>query len=110
MAGKVLAGEEGKLYLVEEGFKTKQKALHIDCLINLFWNLEDLAHSEEGEVDIWALHGLEVVYLLVLLVIYLVKKLLPVVTEVIEKFIMVDHLGLNVKKHGGGLAVKVEVF
>ena len=52
MAGKVLAGEEGKLYLVEEGFKTKQKALHIDCLINLFWNLEDLAHSEEGEVDI----------------------------------------------------------
>jgi phage-related protein len=66
--------------------------------------LEDLAHSEEGEVDIRALHGLEVVHLLVLLVIDLVKKLLPVVAEVIEKFIMVNHLGLSVKEHGGGLA------
>ena len=66
--------------------------------------LEDLAHSEEGEVDIRALHGLEVVHLLVLLVIDLVEKLLPVVAEVIEKFIMVNHLGLSVKEHGGGLA------
>ena len=65
--------------------------------------LKDLAHTEEGEVDIRALHGLEVVHLLVLLVIDLVKKLLPVVAEVIEKFIMVDHLGLSIKKHGGGL-------
>ena len=65
--------------------------------------LEDLAHAEEGEVDIRALHGLEVVHLLVLLVIDLVKKFLPVVAEVIEKFIMVDHLGLSIKKHGGGL-------
>ena len=65
--------------------------------------LKDLAHAEEGEVDIRALHGLEMVHLLVLLVIDLVKKFLPVVAEVIEKFIMVDHLGLSIKKHGGGL-------
>ena len=82
----------------------------LDTVRNLSLNgasketLEDLAHSEEGEVDIRALHGLEVVHLLVLLVIDLVEKLLPVVAEVIEKFIMVNHLGLSVKEHGGGLA------
>jgi hypothetical protein len=66
--------------------------------------LKNLAHAEESEVDVGALHCLEVVHLLVLLVIDLVKKLLPVIAEVIEKFIMVNHLGLSVKEHGGGLA------
>ena len=66
--------------------------------------LEDLAHAEEGEVDVRALHGLEVVHLLVLLMIDLVKELLPVVIKVIEKFLMVDHLGLSIEEHGSSLA------
>ena len=66
--------------------------------------LENLTHAEESEVDVGGLHGLEVVHLLVLLVVDLVKKLLPVVVEVEEKFLVVDHLGLSVKEHGSGLA------
>ena len=66
--------------------------------------LKDLAHSEEGEVDVGGLHGLEVVHLLVLLVIDLIEKLLPMVIEVVEEFLVVDHLGLAVKEHGGSLA------
>ena len=62
--------------------------------------LKDLAHAEECEVDVRALHGLEVVHLLVLLVVDLVEKLLPVVVEVVEELLMVDHLGLAVEKHG----------
>ena len=62
--------------------------------------LKDLAHAEESEVDVRALHGLEVVHLLVLLVVDLVEQLLPVVVEVVEELLMVDHLGLAVKKHG----------
>ena len=65
--------------------------------------LKDLAHSEEGEVHIGGLHGLEVVHLLILLVINLIQKLLPMVIEIEEEFLVVDHLGLSVKKHGGGL-------
>ena len=44
------------------------------------------------------------VHLLVLLVIDLVEELLPVVVEVEEEFLVVNHLGLSVKEHGGGLA------
>ena len=66
--------------------------------------LEDLSHAEEGEVDVRALHGLEVVHLLVLLVINLIKKLLPMVIKVVEEFLVVDHLGLSVEEHGGGLS------
>ena len=69
--------------------------------------LKNLAHTEEGEVDVRALHGLEVVHLLILLVVNLVKKLLPMVVEVEEEFLMVDHLGLAIKEHGSGLT---EVF
>jgi len=69
--------------------------------------LEDLAHAEEGEVNVRALHGLEVVHLLVLLVIDLVKKLLPVIVEVEEQLLVVNHLCLSVQKHGSSLA---EVF
>ena len=43
------------------------------------------------------------VHLLVLLVIDLIQKLLPMVIEIEEKLLVVDHLGLSVKKHGGGL-------
>ena len=62
--------------------------------------LKDLAHAEEGEVHVGALHGLEVVHLLVLLMVNLVEQLLPVVVEVVEELLMVDHLGLAVQKHG----------
>ena len=62
--------------------------------------LKDLAHAEESEVNVRALHGLEVVHLLVLLVVDLVEQLLPVVVEVVEELLMVDHLGLAVEKHG----------
>ena len=65
--------------------------------------LKDLSHAEEGEVDVGALHGLEVVHLLILLVIDLIKELLPVVIEIVEKLFVVDHLGLSVKEHGGCL-------
>ena len=62
--------------------------------------LKNLTHAEESKVDVRALHGLEVVHLLILLVVNLVEQLLPVVVEVIEKLLMVDHLGLSVEKHG----------
>jgi hypothetical protein len=65
--------------------------------------LKDLAHAEEGEVDVRALHSFEVVHLLVLLVIDLVEELLPVVVEVEEEFLVVDHLGLSVQEHGSSL-------
>ena len=42
-------------------------------------------------------------HLLILLVIDLIEQLLPVVVEVVEKLLVVDHLGLSVKKHGGSL-------
>lgn len=65
--------------------------------------LEDLAHSEEGEMHIRTTHGLEAVQFLVLLNINLIKKLLPVVVEIKEELFVVDHLGLSVKKHGSSL-------
>jgi hypothetical protein len=65
--------------------------------------LKDLAHAEESEVDVRALHSFEVVHLLVLLVIDLVEELLPVVIEVEEEFLVVDHLGLSVQEHGSSL-------
>ena len=43
------------------------------------------------------------VHLLIFLVIDLIEKLLPMVIEVIEKFLVVDHLGLSIEEHGGGL-------
>ena len=54
-------------------------------------------------MNVGALHGLEVVHLLVLLDIDLIKELLPMVIEIVEEFLMVDHLGLSVEEHGGGL-------
>ena len=65
--------------------------------------LKNLAHAEESEVHIGALHCLEVVHLLILLVIDLIEELLPVVVEVEEKFLMVDHLGLSVEEHSSSL-------
>ena len=81
----------------------------LDSMGNLSLNstsketLEDLAHAEESEMNIRALHGLKVVHLLVLLVIDLIKKLLPVVIKVKEKLLMVDHLSLSVEKHSSSL-------
>ena len=78
----------------------------LDTVRNLSLNraceetLENLAHSEESEVHIRALHRLEVVHLLVLLVINLIEQLLPVVVKVVEELLMVDHLGLSIEKHG----------
>ena len=66
--------------------------------------LEDLSHAEEGEVHVGGLHGLEVVHLLILLVIDLVEELLPVVIEIEEELFVVNHLGLSIKHHGGGLS------
>merc|ERR1711966_202211 len=66
--------------------------------------LKDLAHSEEGEVDVGGLHGFEFVHLVVLLVVDLVKELLPVVVEVEEELFVLDHLGLSVEEHGSGLS------
>ena len=98
------------LELVLNATKTLPDVLGItkalDTVRNLSLNrasketFKDLAHAEEGEVHIRALHGLEVVHLLILLVIDLIKKLLPVVIEIVEKLLMVNHLGLSVKKHG----------
>ena len=81
----------------------------LDSMGNLSLNstsketLENLAHAEESEMNIRALHGLKVVHLLVLLVINLIKKLLPVVIKVKEKLLMVDHLSLSVEKHSSSL-------
>merc|ERR1711966_291207 len=66
--------------------------------------LKDLSHSEEGEVDVGSLHGLELVHLVVLLVVDLVEELLPVVVEVEEELFVLDHLGLSVEEHGGSLS------
>ena len=54
-------------------------------------------------MDIGCLHGLELVHLLILLVINLIKKLLPVVVEIVEELLVVNHLGLSVKDHGRSL-------
>ncbi|MCP4667626.1 MAG: hypothetical protein GY849_14820, partial [Deltaproteobacteria bacterium] len=43
-------------------------------------------------------------HLLILFVINLIQKLLPMVVEVEEKFLVVDHLGLSVKDHGSSLS------
>ena len=64
---------------------------------------KNLAHAEEGEMDIRALHLLEQVHLLILLVINLIEQLLPVVGEIVEELLMVNHLGLAVKDHGRSL-------
>ena len=64
---------------------------------------KNLAHAEESEMDIRALHLLEQVHLLILLVINLIKQLLPVVGEIVEELLMVNHLGLAVKDHGRSL-------
>jgi len=58
---------------------------------------KDLAHTEESEVDIRALHSLEVVHFFVFFMINLIKQLLPMVVEVEEKFFVVNHLSLTVK-------------
>ena len=66
--------------------------------------LEDLAHSEEGEVYVGCLHGFESVHLVILLVVNLVEQLLPVVVEVEEELLVLNHLSLAVQKHGGSLS------
>ena len=43
------------------------------------------------------------VHLLIFLVINLIKKLLPMVIEIIEKFLVVNHLSLSVEEHGSSL-------
>ena len=108
------AVEGAMLKLVLNTTKTLPDVLSIAEALNTVRNLsfdgagketlKDLAHAEEGEVHVGALHGLEVVHLLVLLVIDLIEELLPVVIKVVEELFVVDHLGLSVKKHGGGLA------
>jgi len=108
------AVEGAMLELVLNTTKTLPDVLSIAEALNTVRNLsfdgagketlKDLAHAEEGEVHVGALHGLEVVHLLVLLVIDLIEELLPVVIKVVEELFVVDHLGLSVKKHGGGLA------
>ena len=105
--------EAGVLDLVNDTAKALPDVLSVAEALNTVRNLslnragkqtlKDLAHSEESEVDVRALHGLEVVHLLILLVIDLIEKLLPVVVKVVEEFLMVDHLGLSVEEHGGGL-------
>ena len=65
---------------------------------------EDLSHAEESEVDVGGFHCLEVVHLLVLLVVDLVEKLLPVIVEIVEELFVVNHLGLTVENHCGGLS------
>ena len=64
---------------------------------------KDFAHSEEGEVDIRALHGLKFVHFIILFVINLVQEFLPVVVKVKEEFFMFNHLSLSVEKHGCSL-------
>ena len=54
-------------------------------------------------MDVGCLHGLERVHLLILLVINLIKKLLPVVVEIVEELLMVNHLGLSIKDHSRSL-------
>ena len=43
-------------------------------------------------------------HLVILFVIDLIKESLPVVIEIKEKFLVLDHLGLSVKKHSSGLS------
>ena len=106
--------EGGVLELVDNTTEALPDVLGITEALNTVWNLslngasehtlEDLAHAEESEVDVGGFHGLEVVHLLILLVIDLIQKLLPMVVEIEEKFLMVDHLGLSVKDHGSSLS------
>ena len=65
---------------------------------------KNLAHSEEGEMHIRGLHRFELVHLVVLFMVNLVQQLLPVVVEVKEEFLMLNHLRLAVQKHGSSLA------
>ena len=105
--------ESGVLELINDTTEALPNMLGITEALNTVRNfslnstsektLKDLAHAEEGEVNVGALHSLEVVHLLILLVINLIEKLLPVVVEIKEEFLMVDHLGLTIKKHGSSL-------
>ncbi|MCP4555935.1 MAG: hypothetical protein GY836_10975, partial [Herbaspirillum sp.] len=105
--------EGGVLELIDDTTEALPDVLGITEALNTVRNLslngasehtlEDLAHAEESEVDVGGFHGLEVVHLLILLVINLIQKLLPMVIEIEEELLVVDHLGLSVKKHGGGL-------
>ena len=105
--------EGGVLELIDDTTEALPDVLGITEALNTVGNLslngasehtlEDLAHAEESEVDVGGFHGLEVVHLLILLVIDLIQKLLPMVIEIEEELLVVDHLGLSVKKHGGGL-------
>ena len=105
--------ESGVLELINDTTEALPNMLGITEALNTVRNfslnstsektLKDLAHAEESEMNIRALHGLKVVHLLVLLVINLIKKLLPVVIKVKEKPLMVDHLSLSVEKHSSSL-------
>ena len=105
--------ESGVLELINDTTEALPNMLGITEALNTVRNfslnstsektLKDLAHAEEGEVNVGALHSLEVVHLLIFLVINLIEKLLPVVVEIKEEFLMVDHLGLTIEKHGSSL-------
>ena len=105
--------ESGVLELINDTTEALPNMLGITEALNTVRNFslnstsektfKDLAHAEEGEVNVGALHSLEVVHLLILLVINLIEKLLPVVVEIKEEFLMVDHLGLTIEKHGSSL-------
>ena len=105
--------EGGVLELVNNTTKALPDVLRIAEALNTMGNLslystskqtlKNLAHAEESEVNVGALHSLKVMHLLILLVINLVKKLLPLVGKVKEELLMVDHLGLSIEEHGGSL-------
>ena len=91
---------------IDDSAKSLPDVLGVTEALNTVWHLsldstseqtlEDLAHSEEGEVDIGTLHSFKLVHLVVLFMVNLVEEGLPVVIEVKEKLFMLNHLGLSV--------------
>ena len=91
---------------IDDSAKSLPDVLGVTEALNTVWHLsldstseqtlEDLAHSEEGEVDIGTLHGFKLVHLVVLFMVDLVEEGLPVVIEVKEELFMLNHLGLSV--------------
>ena len=105
--------ESGVLELINNTTKSLPGVLGVTEALDTVWylslnrtskeTLEDLAHSEEGEVHVGASHGLVAVEFLVLLNIDLSKEVLPVVIEIEEEFFVVDHLCLSIEEHGSSL-------
>ena len=73
------AVEGGMSELIDDTANSLPDVLGVTEALNSVWDLslntaseqtfEDLAHSEEGEVDVGGLHGFELVHLVVLLVV-----------------------------------------